>query len=334
MALKELDNSNINKHLGQSSQYKSQYDPSLLVREERQSNRTHLNLTDDNLPFTGNDVWNAYEVSGLTDKGLPVTGVAKIVYPCTGKYIVESKSLKLYFNSFNSTPLGESPDDVRDNIASMAEMDLSDYLNTDVRVSVFSNEQVLHELATPSQWHDITFDLDSDKTTDIPAYSHNTRSFSHNSRESNYISLEDSYPVEEINFDTYTETPELLTVIEDAPIECVHYHSALLKSNCRVTSQPDWGDVYIDIKSRNTVDPISLLKYIVSFRDECHFHEEICETIFVRLNDLLQPEKLAVRCLYARRGGIDINPERISQPGLAHYDLNNINIPHVKTPKQ
>ena len=334
MALKELDNSNINKHLGQSSQYKSQYDPSLLVREERQSNRTHLNLTDDNLPFTGNDVWNAYEVSGLTDKGLPVTGVAKIVYPCTGKYIVESKSLKLYFNSFNSTPLGESPDDVRDNIASMAEMDLSDYLNTDVRVSVFSNEQVLHELSTPSQWHDVTFDLDRDKTTDMPAYSHNTRSFSQNCRESNYISLEDSYPVEEINFVTYTETPELLTVIEDAPIECVHYHSALLKSNCRVTSQPDWGDVYIEFKGEKAVDPISLLQYIVSFRDECHFHEEICEAITKRLIDVLEPEELVVRCLYARRGGIDINPERYKPGSKKHHTLHDVTTAFIKTPKQ
>ena len=168
----------------------------------------------------------------------------------------------------------------------------------------------------------------------MPAYSHNTRSFSQNCRESNYISLEDSYPVEEINFDTYTETPELLTVIEDAPIECVHYHSALLKSNCRVTSQPDWGDVYIEIEGDKAVDPISLLKYIVSFRDECHFHEEICETIYKRLYDILEPDKLAVRCLYARRGGIDINPERYSDASMRHFTLHDVTVPHVKTPKQ
>mgnify|MGYP003674170200 CR=1 FL=1 len=63
MALTELDNSNINKHLGRTSLYKSQYEPTLLVREERQSNRTHLNLDSNNLPFLGRDTWNAYEVS-------------------------------------------------------------------------------------------------------------------------------------------------------------------------------------------------------------------------------------------------------------------------------
>jgi 7-cyano-7-deazaguanine reductase len=99
MALQELDNSNINIHLGKSSEYKSQYDPSLLVREPRQSNRTHLGITEENLPFVGFDTWNGYEISGLTDNGLPVTGVVKLVYPCDSKYIVESKSIKLYFNS-------------------------------------------------------------------------------------------------------------------------------------------------------------------------------------------------------------------------------------------
>ena len=74
MALQELDNSNIAVHLGSISKYKSSYDPSLLVREPRQSNRTHLGLQDDDLPFVGGDTWNAYEVSGLTNTGLPVAG--------------------------------------------------------------------------------------------------------------------------------------------------------------------------------------------------------------------------------------------------------------------
>jgi len=314
MALKELDNSNINKHLGQSSQYKATYDPSLLVREPRQSNRTHLDLDDDNLPFVGSDTWNAYEVSGLTDNGLPVAGVGKIVYPSNNKYIVESKSFKLYFNSFNGTKLGEDPEEVREKIALKASKDLSDLLETDVKVHVFSNYEVLSDNTTANEeWQSI---VSKDKPYN------------------EYITLEDVYPIEEVVFDTYKETPELLKVIEDAPTEWVHYHSALLKSNCRVTSQPDWGDVYIDIKCDNTIDPISLVKYIVSFRDECHFHEEICETIYKRIWDTLKPEKLAVKCLYARRGGIDINPERVSDADLLHTTLSNTTVSHIKTPKQ
>jgi len=314
MALKELDNSNINKHLGQSSQYKATYDPSLLVREPRQSNRTHLDLDDDNLPFIGSDTWNAYEVSGLTDNGLPVAGVGKIVYPSDNKYIVESKSFKLYFNSFNGTKLGEDPEEVREKIALKASKDLSDLLETDVKVHVFSNYEVLSDNTTANEeWQSI---VSKDKPYN------------------EYITLEDVYPIEEVIFDTYKETPELLKVIEDAPTEWVHYHSALLKSNCRVTSQPDWGDVYIDIKCDNTIDPVSLVKYIVSFRDECHFHEEICETIYKRIWDTLKPEKLAVKCLYARRGGIDINPERVSDADLLHTTLSNTTVSHIKTPKQ
>ena len=309
---KKLDNSNISKHLGQTSQYKSTYDPSLLVREPRQSNRTHLDIQDDNPPFVGNDTWNAYEVSGLTDYGMPVTGIAKIVYPCSNKYIVESKSIKLYFNSFNMTKLGDDANTVREAISKHAAEDLSKLLETDVQVKVFSNDVILANVSDAyKEWgHDIT--------------NHKNKAF---------ITLEEVYPVDGVEFSVYNETPDLLEVL-DSEIDEVYYHSALLKSNCRVTSQPDWGDVYIYMKGSKTVDPISLLKYIVSFRDECHFHEEICETIYKRLYDLVKPDKLSVKCLYARRGGIDINPERASSEELLHNTLSDPNIPFAKTPKQ
>jgi len=312
MASKKLDNSNISKHLGQSSQYKSIYDPALLVREPRQSNRTHLDIQDDSLPFVGNDTWNAYEVSGLTDFGLPVTGIAKIVYPCSSKYIVESKSIKLYFNSFNMTSLGSDAEEVRNTIALRAAKDLSKLLETEVQVKVFSNYTVL--------------------TGVVDAYKEWGHDFA-SCKSTAFTTLEEEYPVDGVEFETYSETPGLLEVL-DSEVESVYYHSALLKSNCRVTSQPDWGDVYIYMKGKKTVDPISLLKYIVSFRDECHFHEEICETIYKRLYDLVKPDELCVRCLYARRGGIDINPERASSSYLLHSTLSDPNIPFAKTPKQ
>jgi 7-cyano-7-deazaguanine reductase len=306
MALKKLNNKNISKHLGKISQYKSTYDPALLVREPRSSNRVHLDITDSNLPFVGYDTWNAYEVSALTDSGLPVAGVAKIVYPASSKYIVESKSIKLYFNSFNMTKLGLHSDAVLTKIASTAAEDLSKLLETDVSVYVHSNAEVLSQQKTASiEW-------DHKK----------------------YSTLEDEYNVNGVTFEIYKETPELLEVV-DSVNDTVHYHSALLKSNCRVTSQPDWGDVYITItKKGKTIDPISLLKYIISFRDECHFHEEICETIYKRIYDKLAPDELVVRCLYARRGGIDINPERANKEVLLNTNLQINCIPHIKTPKQ
>ena len=309
----ELNNSSVSKHLGQTSEYKSTYDPSILVREPRQSNRTHLGLKYSTLPFVGNDTWNAYEISALTNNGLPVVGVAKIVYPCDSEYIVESKSIKLYFNSFNMTKLGDNAEAVLDQIGKMAASDLSSHLETKVQVKVHSNARVLGDaniFTAKEEW------MHSENCTP------------------SYITLEDEYPVDGIKFSVYTETPELLEEIKDAPSDKVYYHSALLKSNCRVTSQPDWGDVYIYIKGRNTVDPISLLQYIVSFRDECHFHEEICEAIYKRIMDTIKPDELSVRCLYARRGGIDINPERVSHKKLLHHTLSQVDVPHIKTPKQ
>jgi len=312
--MNKLDNSNISVHLGQTSQYKSKYDPKLLVREPRENNRKHLKLKDHNLPFVGYDTWNAYEISALTNDGLPVTGVAKIVYPCSSKYIVESKSIKLYFNSFNMTKLGNSAGQVLDSIAATASKDLSDYLETTVKVCVLSNALC----------------LDTDGAEANNEWGHVKEHFTNQS----YTTLEDEYNLDGVVFNVYEETPKLLEVVESV-FDTVRYHSTLLKSNCRVTSQPDWGDVYIHIKKEGqTIDPVSLLKYIVSFRDECHFHEEICETIYKRIWDKLNPDELHVMCLYARRGGIDINPQRASHDYLLHKGLMNHKRLHIKTPKQ
>lgn len=308
----KLDNSNISVHLGQTSQYKDQYDSNLLVREPRSNNRKHLDISDDDLPFVGYDTWNAYEVSGLTNGGLPVAGVAKIVYPCDSKYIVESKSIKLYFNSFNMFKCGTNQENVLEFIALHASDDLSKLLETHVEVHVI-----------PSNI----------KANGEPLFSRK-----------GYITLEevlDPQLLAEMKVDVYTESPDVLE-LEELPDDGIvtswsKFHSGLLKSNCRVTSQPDWGDVWIAIKGQNHVTPESLLKYIISFRDECHFHEEICETIYKRLHDVLSPEKLIVTCLYARRGGIDINPVRANAKNTINWacpGLIDVKLPHVKTSKQ
>jgi 7-cyano-7-deazaguanine reductase len=307
-----LDNSRISKHLGQTSEYKDQYDSSLLVSEPRSNNRKHLDISDSNLPFVGYDTWNAYEVSGLTNNGLPVAGVAKVVYPCDSKYIVESKSIKLYFNSFNMYKCGEQPMDVLDFIDQKASSDLSSLLGTTVHV----HTQPANFIAKGEALMD--------------RYKYNT--------------LECVYSQEELSemtLDTYNESPELLELEDnngkEVQSEEVRWHSSLLKSNCRVTSQPDWGDVYIMYKGQTHVTSDSLLKYIVSFRDECHFHEEICETIYKRLHDVLSPEELIVTCLYARRGGIDINPVRASNNAIIARECQDLVDPfvmHIKTAKQ
>ena len=297
-----LDNTNISKHLGQKSEYKAQYDPSLLVREPRQSNRTHLDIQDDNLPFVGFDTWNGYEISGLMNNGVPVVGIVKLSYNCNNLYIVESKSLKLYFNSFVMTKLGNTPDEVLRAIETTAAKDLSELLETDVKVHIFTNKELISNSSTPATWH------------------------------SNYTTLEDVVDLSNLDVDVYKETPSLLEVYT-YPGE-YRFHSSLLRSLCRVTSQQDTGDIYIYIAGNKVPTPASLLKYIISYREECHFHEEICEAVYKRLFDALRPEELSVKCLYARRGSIDICPARASNIELISDELFSVSTPHNKTPKQ
>ena len=98
--------------------------------------------------------------------------------------------------------------------------------------------------------------------------------------------------------------------------DVIKLRSNLLRSNCRVTNQPDWGDVFIFLKGKRLPTAESLAKYIVSHRTVSHFHEEICEMIFSHLSERFKPEQLMVSCLYTRRGGIDINPVRATHQYL------------------
>jgi 7-cyano-7-deazaguanine reductase len=291
------DNTAVSTHLGHTSTYRSTYDASLLVREPRQNNRTHLDILNSNeIPFVGYDVWNAYEISCLLNNGIPIVAYAKIVYPCDSEYIVESKSLKLYLNSFNMDKRGNTRVcamvDMRNTITS----DLSQLLSTTVQVNLFDASK-----------------MDA---------SHSTAELTVN-RDNKYRTLEKIVDTSQLNCEVYQSTAGLIKCYNtDAPTVQA-YHSSLLKSNCRVTGQPDWGDIYIYCVSNDIVIPASLLQYIVSFRNENHFHEEIIEKIYVDLNRVLKPTQLYVHGLYVRRGGIDINPIRASEQGLIENVLVN-----------
>lgn len=96
------------KVLGQQVAYPTDYCPSILVPVPRSLNREMYDIRQPEELFCGYDTWHAYEAGFITRKGLPVCGVLKIVYPSTSKKLVESKSLKLYLNSFNMARLGEN----------------------------------------------------------------------------------------------------------------------------------------------------------------------------------------------------------------------------------
>ena len=256
-------------------------DPSLLVAVPRHLNRTQYDIKEEALPFSGIDVWNSYEFSTLLTNGFPISGWLKFTYSSDSPNIVESKSVKLYLNSYNMARLIENRNElwlIEDRIAH----DLSEAVGTDVTVYLGVG------------------DIDTIKPIS-----------------GDFVSLETYCKVHEMEFTDYNEHAGILEVVPSIG-RYERWRSHSLRSNCRVTNQPDWGDVYVHIKGDKAVTPESLLRYIVSMRKENHFHEEITECIYKRLWDLLQPEELLVVCLYTRRGGIDINPVRASDWNVAY----------------
>ena len=261
--------------LGKKIESVTEYKPDLLVAVPRYENRERYNIAQNNLPFEGWDVWHCYEFSVLTENGIPVTRVLKLKYNCNSEYIVESKSLKLYLNSFNMTKYGKSAKDCLSICKEIIEKDLSNLLNTNAEVNFVDNNSTKIEIFT------------------------------------NYKNIMQYVSEENLEIKHYKESPELLAIEDKNDIQEYYIKFDSLRSNCRVTHQPDFGDAFIYYKSSKHIKEESMLKYLCSFRSEYHFHEECCEMIFKRLYDLLNNEdELFVGTLYTRRGGIDICPVR------------------------
>ena len=273
-----LTNKIASEHLGKKSKGSENYDSSLLVAVPRFENRQQYGIMNDNLPFKGFDVWHAYEFSALTSTGIPVTRIMKLKYNCESEFIIESKALKLYLNSFNMTRIGDGMEDCLNQCKKMIEKDLSSLLKCTVEVNFLENNAKKVEIFENFQ---NIMDFVDDRTLII---------------------------------DKFKEAPEVIQVesLNDKKAYYLKFDS--LRSNCRVTHQPDFGDVFIYYNSSKHINESSLVKYLSSFRSEFHFHEECCEMIYKRLYDLLDNEdELFVCALYTRRGGIDICPARWSK---------------------
>ena len=274
------------KHLGQKGGegYKDQYDPSLLVAIPRSLNRsTHqIDYSKDSKYVYGLDVWNAYEVSALTERGLPVTGMLKIICSAYSEYHVESKSLKLYLNSFNMTKFGKNIEECISILTEKVKNDLSELLQDSVEVKFFYSQD---------------------------------GSYEDGFQKLGYTRIQSQIPdLEEVDFTTFTSDPSQLQFSNQNGIMKVSID--FLRSNCRVTSQPDWGTLYLYMRAYDLPDLKSVAKYVVSHRTISHFHEEVVEMMYKHLHDKFNPVELLVCALYTRRGGIDINPIRTS-----HLDL-------------
>jgi len=252
--------------LGKASAYISEYDPSLLCPFPRQVKRDVIGITED-LPFQGYDIWNAYELSWLNQKGKPIVAMGEFHVPCSSPNLIESKSFKLYLNSFNQTRFADFLEVERRLIA-----DLSAAAGGPVRVRLLDSDQFVTEQIQP-----------------LPG---------------------ECIDALDIEVDEYALDPSLLEGAAD-PQQLVFesLHSHLLKSNCLVTNQPDWGSVLIRYRG-GRIDPEALLRYLISFRQHNEFHEQCVERVFVDLMRYCHPQQLTVYARYTRRGGLDINPFR------------------------
>lgn len=278
-------------HLGKKVAGSQNYDPTLIVAIPRIENRKQYNIRNDNLPFEGIDIWHAYEFSAMTNNGVPVTRLMKIKYNCNSEFLVESKSLKLYLNSFNMTKFGNSINECLEICKKKIEKDLSENLNTKVQINFIDNKAEKIEIFK------------------------------------NFNNIMNFVNEQTLKVEKFKEAPEVLQTEENNEVQKYYLTFDSLRSNCRVTHQPDFGDLFIYYSSKQHILENSLVKYLSSFRSEYHFHEECCEMIYKRLFDLLdENDELLVCALYTRRGGIDICPVRYSKNVISEDVLNLIDI--------
>ncbi|HHE9498426.1 TPA: NADPH-dependent 7-cyano-7-deazaguanine reductase QueF [Haemophilus influenzae] len=260
------DNSLKSLKLGQKTEYASQYDRTLLQPVPRALNRDGLGITQ-NQPFTiGADIWTAYEISWLNEKGLPQVAIADIYLDYQSQNLIESKSFKLYLNSFNQSKFADF-----NAVQQTMQRDLSECVQGDVKVrlnpvAVYNAQKIDH----------LQGDCIDEQDIEITSYEFNA----------NW--LKDCVSDE---------------IVEEKLV------SHLLKSNCLITNQPDWGSLHIHYVGKK-INHEKLLRYVVSFRQHNEFHEQCVERIFCDLMHYAKPEKLTVYARYTRRGGLDINPFR------------------------
>ena len=260
------DNSLVVLKLGQATEYAEKYDSTLLQAVPRRLNRDELGITAQQPFSVGADIWTAYEISWLNEKGVPQVAIADVEIDYRSENLIESKSFKLYLNSFNQSKFCSF-----DEVQRIMQRDLQDCAQGEVKVRLnflsFYQHAVIAEL------------------------------------QGECIDQQD------IEIHDYAFNPALLEnctgdlVVEETLV------SHLLKSNCLITSQPDWGSIRIHYAGKQ-INREKLLRYIVSFRQHNEFHEQCVERIFCDLMRFAQPEKLTVYARYTRRGGLDINPFR------------------------
>ena len=249
--------------LGKDTNYPTEYQPSILFPIGRAQARE--NYADIEGIYQGKDWWHVFEISWLNAKGIPQVAIGRIELPATSPNLIESKSLKLYFNSMNFTQF-----ESKEAFIETVEKDLSQAAEGKVSLTLFQADEL--NISQPQG-----------------------------------ICIDDLEPKRLENHPDAT----LLELDENAEDVEIELYSHLLRSNCPVTGQPDWGTVFIRYKGKKPCYR-SILAYIISYRQHNGFHEQCVEQMYADLWRTFNPERLMVYATYTRRGGLDINPCRVS----------------------
>ncbi|CAD6512185.1 NADPH-dependent 7-cyano-7-deazaguanine reductase QueF [Candidatus Profftia tarda] len=253
--------------LGKNTKYHDQYDITLLQRISRSIHRESLGYSLEKLPFEGGDIWTFYELSWLNTKGLPQVAIAYVEVDAWSNNLIESKSLKLYLNSFNQTIFSDWGA-----VQNTLQRDLADCAQGKVTVQLTTlNSSEVHPV--------IKFNGEciDDQSIEISDY--------------------------EFNSELLKNAVDKAHVVEKTLL------SHLLKSNCPITNQPDWGSIMIRYRGPY-INIEALLRYLIAFRHHNDFHEQCVERIFRDIQRFCYPEVLSIYARYTRRGGLDINPWR------------------------
>ena len=299
------------KTLGSSASYAvftEQFDPTLLNPMPRKLARDGWDIKAED--FVGFDTWHCHESTFLLGSGAPIAGTLKFTYSSDSEFMVESKSMKLYLNSFDMCKMGNSIQEAILAYELQVKQDLEKYLNTEVKTKFFISGSDIVGTFPMVGYIDLFSFLGKDiETEQITDYLASTNHISFDKPSFKGRSKKDSQEIYVNRFCTNA-----------------------LRSRCRHTKQKDTGTAFISINTKNClVNPVSLFKQIVGLREVNEFHEFCAEKLYTEIMKCPEVDSCLVTLLYARRGSLDINPTRGSDASMLPKYLVDTKIYTTKT---
>jgi len=267
--------------------YTEEFDPTLLNPMPRKLARDGWGIVGNE--FVGADVWHCHEATFLLNSGAPIAGTLKFTYPSSSEFMIESKSMKLYLNSFDMCKMGETIQEAIIKYEHQVKTDLESALKCEVSTKFFASGSDVVGTFPLMGYIDLFQFLGTEVET---------------------VKFED-YSAKEshIKFDK----PEFKGAYNTGKDEVYinKFFTNALRSRCRHTKQKDTGAAYISINTKNClINPMSLFKQVISLREVNEFHEFCAEKLYTEIMKFPEVESCLVTLLYSRRGSLDINPTR------------------------